>query len=157
MALNRSLSCGKGPRADNCSSFYKYEGQLIMAYKTPAFRLSTALVVGLAAAGAGFAQDTAAGRAVAQRYCATCHNVAGGESPLPDAPPFATLKWRYGAGGLAQLLEEGMIRDHPHPLQEGKRRIHPRMPAFPLSDGEVVALADYLRTFETEEPTPTQK
>ena len=126
-----------------------------MAHTTLAFRLSTALVVGLATAGAAFAQDTAAGRAVAQRYCATCHNVAAGESPLPDAPPFATLKWRYGAGGLAQLLEEGMIKDHPYPLEEGKRRIHPRMPAFPLSEEEVVTLADYLRTFETADPTAT--
>jgi mono/diheme cytochrome c family protein len=117
--------------------------------------LSVALILGLAAADVAFAQDTAAGREVAKRYCATCHNIAAGESPLPDAPPFATLKGRYGAGGLAQLLEQGMIKDRPYPLEEGKRRIHPRMPAFPLSDKEVLALADYLRTFETAEPTAT--
>ena len=130
-----------------------------MAHATPAFGLSAALVVGLATAGAAFAQDAAAGRAVAQRYCATCHNIAAGESPVPDAPPFATLKWRYGAGGLAELLEKGMIKDRPYPLEEGKPRVHPRMPALPLSEDEVVALADYLRTFETADPTaaPTPK
>jgi len=128
---------------------------MIVAHTKLAFRWSAALVVGLGAAGAAYAQDTAAGRAVAQRYCATCHNIGAGDSPLPDAPAFATLKWRYGAGGLAQLLEEGMIKDHPYPLEEGKRRIHPRMPAFPLSEEEVVTLADYLRTFETADPTAT--
>jgi cytochrome c len=95
--------------------------------------------------------SVAAGRAVAQRYCATCHAFANGESPLEDAPPFAHLRYRYGAGGLAELLEKGMIKDRPRPLEEGVRLLHPRMPAFPLTDDEVVALADYLRTFEKAE------
>ncbi len=103
----------------------------------------------LAMSGMAMAQDVSAGRAVAQRYCATCHHIADGESPLGDAPPFASLKDRYGAGGLAELLEKGMIKDRPHPLQAGKRLVHPRMPAFPLREDEVVALANYLRTFET--------
>jgi mono/diheme cytochrome c family protein len=94
------------------------------------------------------AQDVDAGRAIAQRYCATCHHISGGESPLKDAPPFANLKYRYGAGGLAELLEKGMIKDRPYPLYEGQRAIHPRMPAFPLTEDEVIALAKYLRTFE---------
>lgn len=101
-----------------------------------------------------FAQNVSAGRNVAERYCATCHDVANGESPLEDAPPFARLKYRYGAGGLAELLEKGMIKDRPYPLEQGKRLIHPRMPAFPLREDEVVALANYLRTFET---TPAKK
>ena len=98
-----------------------------------------------------------AGRAVAQRHCATCHAIADGESPLLDAPPFAALRFRYGAGGLAELLEKGMIKDHPRPLEEGTRLLHPRMPAFPLDEDEVVALADYLRTFEKQEPAPRPK
>ncbi len=101
---------------------------------------------------AALAQDIAAGRAVAQRYCASCHNIADGESPLEDAPPFANLKYRYGAGGLTELLQKGMIKDRPYPLEEGQRLLHPRMPAFPLDEDEVVALADYLRTFETSTP-----
>lgn len=102
--------------------------------------------------GEAFAQDVAAGHAVAQRYCATCHNISDGESPLTDAPPFASLKYRYGAGGLAELLEKGMIKDRPYPLEEGARLLHPRMPAFPLDQDEVVALANYLRTFEAPAP-----
>ena len=42
-----------------------------------------------------------------------------------------------------------MIKARPRPLQAGKRLVHPRMPAFPLREDEVVALANYLRTFET--------
>lgn len=132
------------------------EGDL-MVKTNPAFGLSAAIGLALAFGGDALAQDTAAGKAVAQRYCATCHNIASGESPLPDAPPFATLKDRYRAGGLAQLLEKGMIENHPYPLEEGRRRIHPRMPAFPLGEDEVVALADYLRTFEAAEtPAPAK-
>jgi mono/diheme cytochrome c family protein len=126
-----------------------------MAHTTAALRWSAALAVGLSTAGAASAQDTAAGRAVAERYCAACHNVGDGVSPVADAPPFATLKGRYGAGGLAELLEKGMIKDRPHPLEEGARRVHPRMPALPVSEDEVVALAAYLRTFETAEPAGT--
>ena len=100
------------------------------------------------AAHAGDSASVAAGRQIAQRHCATCHAIAAGESPLEDAPPFARLSQRYGAGGLAELLEKGMIANRPRPLEEGTRLLHPRMPAFPLEDREVVALADYLRTFE---------
>ena len=102
----------------------------------------------IAIGGVAVAQDVSPGRAVAQRHCATCHHISAGESPLADAPPFATLKYRYGAGGLTELLEKGMIKDRPYPLDEGQRLIHPRMPAFPLGEGEVVDLAAYLRTFE---------
>ncbi|MES2035204.1 MAG: cytochrome c [Pseudomonadota bacterium] len=113
--------------------------------------LTTVLSVlgAVAMSGMAMAQDGAAGRAVAQRHCASCHNIADGESPLADAPPFARLKFRYGAGGLAELLEKGMIAGWPHPLQEDRPLVHPRMPAFPLREDEVVALADYLRTLET--------
>lgn len=95
--------------------------------------------------------SVAAGRAIAQRHCASCHAIADGASPWKEAPPFAHLRYRYGAGGLAELLEKGMIKDWPRPLEEGHRMLHPRMPAFPLEEDEVVALAAYLRTFEKDE------
>jgi len=99
-----------------------------------------------------------AGRKVAERNCAVCHAVGDGESPLEDAPPFARLQYRYGAGGLAELLEKGMIKDWPRPLEEGTRRLHPRMPAFQLDEDEVVALAEYLRTFERHvSPPPSSR
>lgn len=89
-----------------------------------------------------------AGRKVAERNCAACHAIGDGESPLTEAPPFSRLKYRYGPGGLAQLLEEGMIRNWPRPLEEGARPIYPRMPALDLGEDEITALADYMRSFE---------
>lgn len=93
-----------------------------------------------------------AGRLVAQRNCSSCHSIAEGPSPLADAPPFSRLHLRYGAGGLAELLEKGMIFDWPRPLEEGARPVHPRMPALVLGEDEVIALAEYLRTFEPNGP-----
>ncbi len=89
-----------------------------------------------------------AGRKVAERNCAACHAIGDGESPLKEAPPFARLKYRYGPGGLAQLLEEGMIKNWPRPLEEGAAPIHPRMPALELGEDETNALVDYLRSLE---------
>jgi hypothetical protein len=61
-------------------------------------------------------------------------------------------RWR---ARLGQLLEEGVTKGHRHPLEQGKRRIHPPMSAFPLIEDEVVTLADYLQTFATAEATLT--
>lgn len=97
-------------------------------------------------------RTVATGRLVAERHCAACHSLTQDESPLKDAPPFAQLHSRYGAGGLVELLGKGMIQDMPRPLDEGSRQLHPRMPAFPLSEREIVALAEYLRTFEPTQP-----
>lgn len=110
--------------------------------------LAAAATVATANPVAGRAETNSAlaGRLVAQRHCATCHAIADGESPLPDAPPFAHLHDRYGPGGLSELLAEGMIKDWPSALEEGSRPLHPRMPAVKLSTDEVAALIDYLRS-----------
>lgn len=113
--------------------------------------ISALLLTGCATA-APQSPSAAAGKLVADRNCSSCHAVAGGPSPLADAPPFARLHWRYGAGGLAELLEKGMIVDWPRPLEEGTRPVHPRMPAQTLGEDEVIALAEYLRTFEPKAP-----
>lgn len=107
-------------------------------------------VVVLAAAilAAGVPAKEAAGLLVAQRNCGGCHAVATGASPLADAPPFRTLHTRYGAGGLAELLERGMLADHPRALDEGARTPNPRMPAAKLGEDEVASLVAYLRSLE---------
>ena len=117
--------------------------------------LTNAMLMGLgvaAVAGGTLAQGVSAGRAVAERYCSACHHVADGKSPNPAAPPFAKLQDRYGGGGLAELLEKGMIKNRPYPLEEGMRLVHPSMPAFPVTEVEAVSLARYLRTFEAMPP-----
>jgi mono/diheme cytochrome c family protein len=103
----------------------------------------------LAAAPTGAEAPTVqAGRLVAQRNCGGCHAVAEGASPFADAPPFRTLHQRYGAGGLAELLERGMLADHPHRLDEGPGEPNPRMPAMRLDEDEIANLVAYLRSLE---------
>ena len=87
------------------------------------------------------------GQRIAQSNCGGCHAVADGASPMADAPPFRTLHRRYPAGGLAQLLEEGMLPPD-RPLEEGSQQTHPRMPTAALGSDEVAALTAYLRSLE---------
>lgn len=87
------------------------------------------------------------GQRVAQRACGGCHAVAEGASPLADAPPFRNLHRRYPAGGLPQLLAEGML-PADRPQEEGSRPGHPRMPEAQLDLDEVAALTAYLRSLE---------
>ena len=116
--------------------------------------LATALAAAFAgAAGASEKIDAAnsvdisLGQRIAQRHCGGCHAVAAGDSPLADAPPFRNLHRRYPAGGLAQLLDEGMLPE-VNPREEGGRPGHPRMPTAKLDLDEVAALTAYLRSLE---------
>jgi mono/diheme cytochrome c family protein len=68
----------------------------------------------------------------ARLHCAPCHAIDRvGESPLPIAPPFRTLRLKYP------------IADLQRPLAEG---IHPVMPRFQLEPGQVADLMAYLKT-----------
>ena len=100
-----------------------------------------------AVAPAGEPAAVSSGQRVAQRNCGGCHAVAAGSSPLADAPPFRDLHRRYPAGGLAQLLEEGMLPP-ARPLEEGEPSHHPRMPMVALGPDEVAELTAYLRSLE---------
>ncbi|MDI1365533.1 MAG: cytochrome c [bacterium] len=85
-----------------------------------------------------------AGQRVAQRSCGGCHAVSGASSPLPNAPPFATLYLRYRPGHLDEILSEGMLAPSRMP-EEGSPRTHPRMPMTQLDDDQVADLKAYLR------------
>jgi len=53
------------------------------------------------------------GRAIVMRDCSPCHLVEGvGESPVADAPAFATLSERYPVAHLAEALAEGIMVGH---------------------------------------------
>ena len=95
----------------------------------------------------GPAAPLAYGQGVAQRSCGGCHAVAEGASPLAAAPPFRVLHRRYPAGGLAQLLDEGMLPPD-RPVEEGSPATHPNMPRVALDPDEVAALTAYLRSLE---------
>ena len=103
----------------------------------------------VAAPAAAESPEVSAGGRLAQRYCGGCHAVAAGpgRSPLADAPPFRELYKRYGPGGLAGLLAEGMLTPDPS-LEEGVLPGHPRMPMVALGVDERAALKAYLESLE---------
>lgn len=88
------------------------------------------------------------GKQIAVQNCGGCHAIDHGPSPLRGAPPFSDLYRRYPAGGLTQLLEEGMILPSDRVQEEGTRYSHPRMPAVSMGPDEVTALTAYLRSLE---------
>ena len=68
----------------------------------------------------------------ARVHCAACHAIERvGESPLPIAPPFRTLRLKYPVADLQRPLAEG---------------IHPVMPRFQLEPDQVADLMAYLKT-----------
>ena len=102
----------------------------------PGFFLVTACAVLAAGSTASFAADAVQGKAIAQRWCSSCHLVESGQkSPVADQPPpFATIARMQGFGAerLALLL----------------LRPHPSMPNLALSRFEVADLADYILTLK---------
>ena len=124
-------------------------------------RLGLAAVALIALAGAARAAErpasdlVVAGERVAQRNCGGCHAVSGGgASPLPAAPPFRDIHRRYRAGGLEQLLREGMLQPETLP-EEGSPTRHPIMPMIDLGIDEVAELTAYLKSLEPP-PRPDQ-
>jgi mono/diheme cytochrome c family protein len=117
------------------------------ARRTPVFALLAVAIV--AAVGApSFAQKADSerqGRRIAETYCAQCHSLGAGPSPLKEAPPFAVLHRRYPeGGGLEDLLGEGMIAPATPP-EEGQPRLHPRMPQAQLDEDQVADLIAFLK------------
>lgn len=125
-----------------------------MEHRLSAACLGLALAALVALGGAARAAErpesdlAIAGERVAQRNCGGCHAVAGeGASPLPAAPPFRNIHLRYRAGGLEQLLREGMLRPETMP-EEGSPPRHPIMPMIDLGVDEVAELTAYLKSLE---------
>lgn len=88
-----------------------------------------------------------AGRRITERACGGCHATGVGPSRLADAPAFRDLHQRYGRGGLAALLEKGMLTPDVS-LEEGVLPGHPRMPMVALTAGERADLVAFLRSLE---------
>jgi mono/diheme cytochrome c family protein len=99
-----------------------------------AILLLTVLAAGPAAAKVKPNPEVTQGRHIARRVCAACHSVeAGGKSPAPKAPPFASREMRHTAGlegRLSRLTSEG----------------HYDMPPQNLSPDQVRALLAYIES-----------
>lgn len=88
------------------------------------------LGIALGCAGAASAQDAAAGRALAERWCTDCHVI--GEGPGPDAgPAFSALS--PVAGWSADALRAWIMDPHG------------AMPKLDLTDQEIRDLVAYIR------------
>lgn len=106
-----------------------------------ALRLS-ALAAALAAAAIAApvlaaSPEVDAGRKVAQRACAGCHDIDGdGPSPHADAPPFKRLYGRVDVESLHLKFEDGMMIGHS------------RMPIARIDADDVVTLTAFLRSLQ---------
>jgi mono/diheme cytochrome c family protein len=112
--------------------------------------VAVALVLAVSPAGAQAAQTPkqAAGERLARTYCAECHAVAKGKSPLADAPPFRALHKRYPkGGGINDLLAKGMVLS-VGPEEEGAAARHPRMPQVRLDEAQIGDLTAYLESLQ---------
>lgn len=113
---------------------------------------ATAFAIAQVGAQQGFAQtpaedEIAFGMGIAKRYCGECHGMGQEKSPFADAPRFGDLYKRYRAGGLDELLSEGMLTPDPS-MEEGNMPGHPRMPQRRLDVDQRAALKAYLRSLE---------
>lgn len=131
-----------------------------MTAKPDTPRLSSLLAVTLAASAlillAGCATDPTmepvaptpaqAGRELAQRECASCHDIrelggpvggARGQAPLGAPPPLREVLDRYSPNRLRMAFQEGMIVGHM------------QMPIYRLSDEETDALLAYLQSIRS--------
>ena len=96
--------------------------------------LGVFMSIGLAST-ASLAADADQGKAIAMRWCATCHLVERDQADATDkAPSFASIGRMpdFNANKLAFLL---LIP-------------HPNMPSLSLSRSEVADLADYMMTLK---------
>lgn len=84
------------------------------------------------------AGNAAAGRALAQQWCANCHLVGGANEAQDTVPPLATIAQRRG-------------RD-PNWLRAWLTSPHPPMPNFNLARTEIDDLVAYLASLAPAEP-----
>ncbi|WP_029029559.1 c-type cytochrome [Salinarimonas rosea] len=92
--------------------------------------LASALVA-LAASGPASAQDAADGRAIAERWCASCHLVSPDQETAMDG--VASFREVAARGPLAVSALEAFLAD-PHPL----------MPDMALTREEIADLVAYI-------------
>jgi cytochrome c len=109
-----------------------------MARKHLAHALWPAITLGailLCVSEAAHAEETPSDRRglrFVRLHCAECHAIDDvSASPLSNAPPFRTLHLKYGVADLQRPLAEG---------------VHPTMPLFRLTPGEI---ADVMAFFKT--------
>lgn len=86
--------------------------------------------------------DPAAGAAILEANCASCHAVgATGFSPIANAPAFRTLSQRYPVESLEEALAEGIMVGHEGMVQ---------MPEFVFGAEDIGHIIAYLEFIQTD-------
>lgn len=75
--------------------------------------------------------DAAEGEKLARRACAGCHSVAAGQSPMPEAPPFASI------------ARSKRFRTRGSTLLTGS---HVKMPNFAFTEEQAEDVTAYLKS-----------
>jgi mono/diheme cytochrome c family protein len=132
-------------------------GRAVQAFAVVGAVVGALAILGASAALGQVARPSTGGAAsngerLAQRHCGGCHAVAGGPSPLADAPPFSQLFSRYRPGHLDEVLAEGMLAPRQR-LEEGSPMHHPRMPMVEMDDDEAADLKAYLLSLDPRDKT----
>lgn len=92
-------------------------------------------------AGADETADIAAGKQIAETYCAACHAVGtDGDSPREEAPHFRELGQRFPIENLEESLAEGIMTGHPD------------MPQFEMTPDEIGVFLAYLSSIQVKAP-----
>lgn len=87
------------------------------------------------------AADIAAGKKIAETYCAACHAVGtDGDSPRAEAPRFRELGQRFPIENLEESLAEGIMTGHPD------------MPQFEMTPDEIGVFLTYLNSIQVKAP-----
>jgi mono/diheme cytochrome c family protein len=77
------------------------------------------------------------GLAFVRHHCASCHAIGRvGQSRMPEAPPFRTLRSRYPVEDLEESFAEGIATGHPS------------MPQWQLDVAQIRDLIAYLKSLE---------
>ena len=96
-------------------------------------RLLLAAIVLLAGFGTANAKDLKAGKALAQKHCARCHNIElTGTSSEKLAPPFRTFIKKWPVSYLEEALAEGIVVGHDI------------MPEFEFEPKDITNLLDFI-------------
>ncbi|MHA3790329.1 c-type cytochrome [Sphingomonas sp. YL-JM2C] len=83
------------------------------------------------------------GHALAVKRCGACHATEKtGASPLPIAPPFRSLGYRYPVETLDEALAEGIVAGHPD------------MPSDPWEPADIKRFIAYLESIGPKPDKP---
>jgi len=114
---------------------------MTLPHRPAAVLVSIAFALALAHSAQAEGPNLEAGKALAEKHCATCHAVGPiGASRLPAAPPFRDVAARYSVWNLEEALAEGIVTGHAE------------MPQFVFKPAQITDLLGYMETLAKKKP-----